>query len=200
MRLFMPGLIASWLFPGAIFRVKTDQKVLYLTFDDGPDPVSTAAILDILEKFKIRATFFCCGSQAEKYPDLIELIKIGGNSIGNHGSEHPDGWKTPDHEYISDIAKADKSTSSIIFRPPYGHIKLKQFRKLRQKYRIFFWDIMPYDFDRRVGGRKSLQILKTRIRRGSIIVLHDNPDSTFPEFLEEFIVYAIQEGYRFDIL
>jgi peptidoglycan/xylan/chitin deacetylase (PgdA/CDA1 family) len=196
----MPGLIASWLYPDAVFRIRTAEKVLYLTFDDGPDPVSTPAILKILEENNIRATFFCCGSSAEKQPDLIEAIKIKGNCIGNHGWKHPDGWNTPDSEYISDISMADKITSSTLFRPPYGHVSLKQYKKLKEKYKIIFWDIMPYDFDERVGARKSLQLLKSRIRNGSVIVLHDDRHSTCTEFLEEFITYAVKEGYRFDIL
>lgn len=198
MRIFMPGYIAAWLFPGAVFRIRTTEKVLYLTFDDGPDPVSTPVILGILNKYKIRATFFCCGSRAEKNYDLIDAIKSQGNIIGNHGWNHRDGWVTSFSEYISDVNRADESTSSVLLRPPYGHLGIKQFNRLKKKYRIVFWDLMPYDFDRGFGSKKSLQVLRSGIRRGSVIVLHDSRESTCTEFLEEFIIYALSEGYRFD--
>jgi peptidoglycan-N-acetylglucosamine deacetylase len=198
MRLFRPGIIACWLYPGAVFRVKTAERILYLTFDDGPDPDSTINLLEILHKCNVRATFFCCGTSAEKFPDLINLIKSEGHVIGNHGYRHYDGWITPFKHYIEDVQKADEYTSSVIFRPPYGHIGFLQFRELRKRYKIVFWDLMPYDFDDGWDSNKSLRILKRKIRPGSVIVLHDRSGSSSSLFLEEFIHFAMQEGYNFD--
>ncbi len=198
MRLFRPGLIASLIYPGAIFRIKTTEKLIFLTFDDGPDRISTPRLLGILDKYKINAIFFCCGARAEEFPDMISIIRAAGHVIGNHGWHHPDGWKTPMKKYIDDIESADESTSPDLFRPPYGHLGIRQYRKLRQKYQIIFWDIMPYDFDRKFGSKKSLHILKIKIRPGSVIVLHDSPGSSSTEILEEFIPYALEKGYRFD--
>ena len=198
MRFFRPGLIASLIYPGAIFRIKTTEKLIFLTFDDGPDRISTPGLLGILDKYKIKAIFFCSGARAEEFPDMISLIRAAGHVIGNHGWHHLDGWLTPLKKYINDIESADESTSPELFRPPYGHLGIRQYRKLRQKYKIIFWDIMSYDFDRKFGGKKSIQILRKKIRPGSVIVLHDNQNSSSHEILEEFITHALQAGYRFD--
>jgi peptidoglycan/xylan/chitin deacetylase (PgdA/CDA1 family) len=199
MRLFRPCLPARLLYPDALFRIKTAEKVLWLTFDDGPDPVSTPLILKILGNHALRGLFFCNGSLAEKYPDLIEQIKSKGHLIGNHGYSHLNGWKTSVSEYLKDVERSSAHTSSLLFRPPYGRLKMPQFLRLRQKYKIIFWDIMPYDFDKSFSSEKSLKILKEKIRPGSIIVLHDNSQSTATCFLDEFIKYSINEGYLFKL-
>jgi peptidoglycan/xylan/chitin deacetylase (PgdA/CDA1 family) len=94
MRLFRPCFIAGWLYPEAIFRIRTTEKLLCLTFDDGPDPGSTPQLLDILDKYNIKSLFFCDGRAAEKYPDLIKRMISRGHIIGNHGYSHLDGWRT----------------------------------------------------------------------------------------------------------
>lgn len=199
MRLFRPWSFARWFYPDALFRIKTTEKVLWLTFDDGPDPVSTPGLLNILGKHGVNALFFCKGSSAEKYPDLMELIKSEGHKIGNHGYSHLNGWKTSTSGYVEDVECSSAHTSSMLFRPPYGRLRLTQYLKLRKKYKIIFWDIMPYDFDRSFGAEKSLKILIEKMRPGSVIVLHDNSQSTATGFLDEFIKYSINEGYRFNL-
>ena len=144
-----------------------------LTFDDGPDPDSTPQLLDILDKHDIKALFFCDGRAAEKYPDLINRMISKGHIIGNHGYNHLNGWKTSLKKYIADVVNAAPYTSSGLFRPPYGRLRFNQYRELKEKYKIVFWDIMPYDFDRSFGSGNSLRVLKKKLRRGSIIVLHD---------------------------
>lgn len=199
MRLFRPCFIAGWLYPDALFRVKTTEKLLYLTFDDGPDKVSTPVLLDILSRYDVKALFFCNGSAAEKNPELIKLIKAKGHLIGNHGYSHLNGWKTCTLRYVEDVERSNAHTSSVLFRPPYGRLRLTQYLKLRKKFKIVFWDIMPYDFDKTSGSEKSLKILMEKIRPGSIIVLHDNFQSTATRILEEFIKLSINKGYRFKL-
>jgi len=198
MRLFRPCFIAGWLYPEALFRVKTTEKLLYLTFDDGPDPVSTRRLIEILGRYEIKAIFFCNGRNAEKHPGLVDLIKSEGHIAGNHGYSHFDGWKTSGRLYEADAGKADSFSSASLFRPPFGHLRLSQYLKLRKRYKIVFWDIMPYDFDSSFGPDNSLRILKNKIRPGSVIVLHDTQNSSACKFLDEFITTAISEGYRFD--
>jgi peptidoglycan/xylan/chitin deacetylase (PgdA/CDA1 family) len=200
MRLFRPVCISGILYPEAIIRVVTDKKVLYLTFDDGPDPGSTPGILNILGEFQIKAMFFCSGSKAEKNPMMVEKIISEGHVIGNHGYSHPDGWHTSFRAYYEDVNRASKFTSDRFFRPPYGHLTLRQYWKLQKIFRIFFWDIMAYDFDKDFGPGRSLEVLNSKIRPGSIIVLHDTPDSTCRYFLKEFIGTSLKRGYRFDVL
>ena len=197
MRLFRPGFLTRFLYPGAVFRVKTTGKVLYLTFDDGPDPSATPAIETILKKYGIRAVFFCGGEAAEKYPDLVKLLISKGHLIGNHGYNHLSGWGTPTVEYLCDAEKAAEFTSGFLFRPPYGRITPLQFAKLRNQYKIVFWDIIPYDFDRGFGSKKSLRVLDRLIRPGSVIVLHDRQGSNSVSMLEEFIISAQARGFSF---
>jgi peptidoglycan-N-acetylglucosamine deacetylase len=199
MRLFRSGFFADCLYPEAIFRIKTTEKLLCLTFDDGPHPNSTPLILEILDKYNIKAVFFCDGRSAKEYPDLINQITSKGHIIGNHGYNHLNGWRTSTEKYIDDIGKAATNTSASLFRPPYGRLRLGQYRRLKKNYKIVFWDLMPYDFDTSFGSEDSLEILKSMIRPGSVIVLHDKPNSATIAILKEFLAFAVDEGYRFEI-
>jgi peptidoglycan-N-acetylglucosamine deacetylase len=199
MRLVRPGIPGGCLYPDALFRIKTTEKILYLTFDDGPDPVSTPQVLDILERSGVHAFFFCSGSAASRYPELIELIRKKGHGVGNHGYSHLNGWRTDDLTYINDVEKASSLTSDKFFRPPFGKISFKQARLLK-KYLIVFWDIMAYDFDHTFGPAKSLSLLKNKIRTGSIIVLHDTAKSCVLTILGEFLDYSAERGYSFGLI
>jgi peptidoglycan/xylan/chitin deacetylase (PgdA/CDA1 family) len=200
MRLFRPFCIVKLLYHEALFRIKTTEKVIYLTFDDGPDPVTTIPLINLLANKRIKAVFFCSGRAASEYPDLISSLKTAGHLIGNHGFDHPHGFFTSKQKYLLDIAKASPFTSSKLIRPPYGHLRINQYKELKKHYRIVLWDIMPYDFDRKFGSKRSLLLLKKYLRPGSIIALHDKQESTVMEFIEEFIDSAKEEGYRFDVL
>lgn len=197
MRLNRPFFLLRLIFPEALFRLNNGSKDLFLTFDDGPCPVTTPGILDVLEANDVKATFFCSGQEAEKYPRLIRFIKSKGHVIGNHGYSHLDGFRTNNDDYLGDVAKAAILTSSYLFRPPYGRIRHSQYRILKKDYRIIFWDLMPFDFDRKVHDREVLKVLKDKVRSGSVIVLHDNESSLRRSILDEFIQYAKSEGYSF---
>jgi peptidoglycan/xylan/chitin deacetylase (PgdA/CDA1 family) len=200
MRLYRPLLILKLLFPKAVFRVSTGSRDLFLTFDDGPRPHSTPAILDVLDNNSIKALFFCSGKEAEKHPDLINLIKSKGHIIGNHGYNHLDGFRTGNYEYIEDVKKSARFTSPAIFRPPYGRIRRSQYKVLVKDYQIVFWDLMPYDFDIKMGNKRILHVLKKKIRPGSVIVLHDNDRKSPVCFLEDFIRFAKDKGYNFRLI
>lgn len=199
MRFIRPFLFSGFLYPDASFRIKTGNKILCLTFDDGPDPGSTPELLTILDKHNVKALFFCTGQAVEKYPELVSEIRKRGHLVGNHGYGHLDGWKTSVNEYLTDVNKAADLTSGTLFRPPYGHLRFNQYRHLKKNYQIIFWDVMPYDFDSRFTPSVSLELLKKKIRPGSIIVLHDSPDSNCRHFIEEFIETSISRGFRFEI-
>jgi len=200
MRLFRPCFITACLYPEAIFRIKTAEKFLYLTFDDGPDPDSTPELLNLLQSYNIKGVFFCDGRAAEKYPELIDLILSQGHAVGNHAYSHPDGWLTSTGKYMSDVSKAAEFTSSSLFRPPFGRMKTGQYRKLKKDYRIVLWDLMPYDFDKTFGSGKSIAVLKKKLRPGSIIVLHDKPSSNAIRIISEFVPYAVNMGWRFELI
>jgi peptidoglycan-N-acetylglucosamine deacetylase len=197
MRLFRPCFLAGCLYPDALFRIKTAEKYLCLTFDDGPDPGSTPELIDILDRHQVKAIFFCDGRAAGKYSDLIGLIKSKGHLVGNHGYTHLNGWRTSLNKYIADIDFASSHTPSSLFRPPYGRLTPCQYRRLKKRYKIVFWDIMPYDFDRTLSSENSYRLLLRKLRPGSIIILHDRPGSSLFGYLSEFIETATNRGYRF---
>jgi peptidoglycan/xylan/chitin deacetylase (PgdA/CDA1 family) len=198
MRLFRPSFLAVRIFPDALFREITFEKVLYLTFDDGPDVSSTLTLLETLAKHGVKAVFFCSGKKASENPDLVEKIREEEHIIGNHGFNHLNGFCTGKEKYLNDINKAVPFTSGNLFRPPFGRLRINQYREIKKAFKIVFWDVMPYDFDSRFGSARTLSVLKKQIRPGSVIVLHDSPGSTNPEFLEQFIVFAKGQGYRFE--
>jgi len=199
MRLFRPCFFAGCFYPEAIFRVKTTEKILLLTFDDGPDPESTPRIIETLDRHDIKAIFFCCGKAAERYPDLIRLIKSNGHKVGNHGYSHTDGWKVTASDYLTDIERADIHTSFDLFRPPFGHLTMRQYLDLKVKYKIMFWDLMPYDFDKSFSREDSLRVVLRKLRPGSVIVLHDHPRSDQAAYLDSFIETVVRRGYRFSL-
>jgi peptidoglycan/xylan/chitin deacetylase (PgdA/CDA1 family) len=196
MRLFRPFFVLRLIYPEAIFRVTT-TKELCLTFDDGPDPDTTPHILEILEGSNVKAVFFCSGKEAEKFPELVNLIVSKGHIIGNHGYNHLSGRKTNVSAYIENAERAEEFTSTGLFRPSYGRIRPAQYHALIKKYRIVFWDLMPYDFDEKMDSERVLNMLKKKIRPGSVIVLHDKTSSSCLSFLAEFIKYAENIGYKF---
>jgi peptidoglycan/xylan/chitin deacetylase (PgdA/CDA1 family) len=99
--------------------------------------------------------------------------------------------------YLDDTAKASAITTDKWFRPPFGRLRFLQYYSLKKKYRIVFWDIMPYDFDTSFGNKKSLEILKNKIRPGSIIVFHFSSLTNSSKLIEEFILFARDKGYCF---
>jgi peptidoglycan-N-acetylglucosamine deacetylase len=197
MRLFRPFGLFRRFFPEAVFRLPAGRKNICLTFDDGPFPETTPHLLKILDRHAVKAVFFLNGRQAEKYPALACNIRKGGHVAGNHGYDHLDGWRTDSRKYAENAAKADALTSDRIFRPPYGRLTPAQYKKLSRKYRIFMWDLMLYDFDPDFKSAESMNMARKLIRDGSIIVLHDNPESFATEILEEIIMFASENGFAF---
>jgi len=197
MRLSRPFFLLKLIYPGAVFRLRTDEKLFCLTFDDGPDPDTTPAVLEILSAHDVKAVFFCRGGNAEFHHGLVARIRSEGHVVGNHGYRHLDGWKTNTQVYIRNFEKGAPFTSPVLLRPPYGRIRPRQYRELSRSYGIVFWDLMPWDFDGRLEGAEVLDILKRKIRPGSVIVLHDTASSSILSFLDEFIRFTVSEGYRF---
>jgi peptidoglycan-N-acetylglucosamine deacetylase len=197
MRNFRPSVFSGWFYPEAVFRIIAENKAICLTFDDGPDPCSTWKILSVLERYNVKAVFFCKGKAAKQYPDIISDIKSSGHIIGNHGYEHINGWTCTTKKYIENAEAAAPFTSDSLFRPPYGRLKFRQYIKLKASFKIMFWDIMPYDFDDTFGPVNSLNILKKKTRPGSVIVLHDTPFSSAISILDDYIIYVLSMGYKF---
>lgn len=173
----------TWSIPGA------DRKV-YLTFDDGPVAGVTEFVLDTLDEFKVKATFFCIGSNVKKNPELYQRLLKSGHKTGNHTFLHKNGWLTNADDYVKDVAEAAQHISSGLFRPPYGRIKKAQAELLLPHYRIIMWDVLSYDFSPAVNPAQCLKNVITHTRPGSVIVFHDsqkafrNVKQVLPGYLE----------------
>ncbi|MBL0073329.1 MAG: polysaccharide deacetylase family protein [Bacteroidetes bacterium] len=196
-----PQLIRSF-YRNFLWRMNPDEKVVYLTFDDGPVPGPTEFVLEQLKKYNAKATFFCIGDNVKKHKDIFYMIQGVGHSVGNHSFHHFNGWKTETESYVNDVQKAREVIDSQLFRPPYGKIKLAQSRLLLKDYKIVMWDVLSYDFDTSVTPEKCYQNVIQNVRPGSIIVFHDS-EKAFPnlkEVLPRCLEFLVKNGYRMEKL
>ena len=118
------------LYPNCTWKIPSKEKVIYISFDDGPHPEATPFVLAALKKFNAKATFFCIGNNVLKHPNVYESILLQGHQVGNHTYDHLNGWKTETPTYIENIKDATNLIESNLFRPPYGRITRKQIKKL----------------------------------------------------------------------
>lgn len=161
-------------FPSIIWNSKSDPK-LKITFDDGPHPESTSAILDLLESKGIKATFFCVGAKVRKYPKLFNRIIESGHGIGNHGYDHLSGWTTSKNKYIRDAMKAAELIPTNYFRPPYGRISISQFKALKKQFKIVLWNVNSWDFSSSTDPEMVSKYVHTHLQKDSILLMHDKP-------------------------
>ena len=157
-----------------VWRFSPNKPVVYLTFDDGPNDSTTTDILKILEKEKIKGTFFCIGNNVVKNPEVFQEIIEKGHSVGNHSMSHINGWKVTKNKYLKDIEKATEIIKSNLFRPPYGKLNFSSTYQLKKKFEIVMWDINSGDFDKTLSHSQVIENVLKNARNGSIIVLHDN--------------------------
>ncbi len=173
------------------WNVPGDERSIYLTFDDGPTPEITDKVLEILQSYQWKATFFCVGNNVKKYPDIYKKIQQQNHSVGNHTFDHLDGWKTSISDYIKNVNTCGKYVNSNIFRPPYGKLKPSQLNILSKSYKIIFWSLLSYDFKKELSPQSCLKLVMKNLRPGSIIVFHDSQKAsknmlyTLPKLLEE---------------
>lgn len=169
----VPGFF--WrLFPGVVGQVPTKENTLFLTFDDGPTPGVTDAVLDMLDKHNAKATFFCIGKNVAAHPDLYAEVVKRGHTVGNHTHNHLNGWDTDDETYFDNIDQCAQLVESDLFRPPYGKITLSQMGYLRRNYKIMMWDVLSGDFDPELKPETCLGNVLRHAGKGSIIVMHDS--------------------------
>ena len=166
--------IAKYLFPSLVWKKNTDQKKIWITFDDGPDEKVTPYLINVLAEFNIKATFFIIGNQAKKHPELVKLIINSGHKIGNHSFSHLNGFSTDNNKYLEDVEQAKKYIDSDIFRPPYGKITPFQIKNLKRDFKIIMWDIMSWDFKENISSNKILRNVMDNVESGSIILFHNN--------------------------
>jgi peptidoglycan/xylan/chitin deacetylase (PgdA/CDA1 family) len=191
-----PGIVKS-LFPQFVWHIPTNERVLYLTFDDGPTPNITDWVLNCLAAYEAKATFFCIGNNIAKNPDVFERVLHSGHTVGNHTYNHLMGWKTKTKDYINDVILTEellkKWTDNKFLRPPYGKFKITQAKELlKQGYKVILWDVLSYDWDEGVSPEKCEDNIVSKSESGSIIVMHDslkaasNLTVVLPKVLEHF--------------
>lgn len=157
-----------------VWTIPNKNKIIYLTFDDGPNPEVTPLVLDVLDQYDATATFFCVGENVERYPDLFNEIKNRGHNVGNHTYNHLKGFQTDTKTYIENVEKADKLVKSKLFRPPYGRIKWRQARKLSKKYQVIMWSLLTYDYDSSVDVAEIVDEVQKKSKSGDIVLFHDS--------------------------
>lgn len=155
------------------FTLKLPKDRVYLTFDDGPDPLVTPFVLDLLSAENIKATFFCIGKKAEKHPELLQRIISEGHALGNHTYSHRSIWKQNENEFLKDLALCEKIFKSRLFRPPYGHFKRSFAKTIGDRYKICLWNLLTYDFSDKVTTERALSLINSHIQPGSVLVFHD---------------------------
>lgn len=192
-RLFPQGIV--WDMPAGT------ENAVYITFDDGPHPTITPLVLEELSKYNAKATFFCVGNNVAKYPDTYQQTIGAGHSVGNHTYNHINGWKhTADH-YLKNIEQAANHINSRLFRPPYGRMKLSQYRKLMKAYpdwKVYMWDILSGDFDTEILAQECVDNVLEHIQPGSVVVFHDSEKAwdRLREALPAVLQYCQSKGWQ----
>lgn len=195
----VPLLYRAW-FPGARWRIPAlEGKSVYLTFDDGPIPEITLWVLDILDHYQIKATFFCVGDNVRKHPEVFDEIIARGHAVGNHTYHHIKALGKSVSAYMQDVCKAHQLIHSRYFRPPYGHMRPRQMLEVSNSFEIVMWDVLTRDYNPKLTPQQVLSNVKRFTRNGSIIVFHDslkaqrNLETALPQSIE----WLLQEGYAF---
>lgn len=202
MYLIKSPLLLKWYYPSLLWNKSRTEKVIYLTFDDGPIPNVTDFVLKTLASYQAKATFFCIGDNIIKHPEVFERVKNDGHAIGNHTFNHLKGWKTDDETYLQNTLKCQNLTQSSLFRPPYGRIKKTQINKLQahiSNLNIVMWDVLSGDFDINLAPEKCYQNVIKHAENGSIIVFHDSLKAfdRLAYALPKALAYFTEKGYTF---
>ena len=230
MKPFVPvktPLVVKSIFPSYVWDMPSNDKVIYLTFDDGPTPEITDWTLDLLEQYNAKATFFCIGNNVTQYPELFNRTIVSGHSIGNHTYHHLKGWKTNTEAYLEDVERAravfqeflpkqeklkldkhfegenQKSSFENLFRPPYGKLTPKQGKALQKLgYKIIMWDVLSLDWDTSVTNHVCYDNVISKAKSGSIVVFHDSEKAKarLQYALPKVLDYFSSKGFKFKAL
>lgn len=197
----VPTLLRK-IYPKAIWRMSPEEKVIYLTFDDGPIPVVTPWVVELLEQYNIKATFFMVGDNVRKFPQEYLKVVEAGHKVGNHTFNHLKGLSTSIEKYIDNVDQANALIHSNLFRPPHGLLKHSQYNELSKRYKFIMWDLVTRDYSFRLNGEEVLANVKKYTRNGSIITFHDSlrSENNLRYALPKALDWLIEQGYSFKTL
>lgn len=178
-----------------------DEKAVYLTFDDGPIPVVTPWVVELLGRYDIKATFFMVGDNVRKHPQEFRQVIEAGHRVGNHTFNHLKGVFTETNEYLDNVEKADALIHSKLFRPPHGMLRRSQYNELSKRYQFVMWDLVTRDYSNRLCGEDVLANVKKYARNGSIITFHDSlrSENNLRYALPRAIEWLLEQGYEFKV-
>src|SRR6478609_7866126 len=206
---FRTPFFLPWFYPQLVWRIPVEEKIIYLTFDDGPVPGPTEFVLDTLNQFNVKATFFCIGDNVKKNPDVFKRILKEGHYAANHTFNHLKGWNTELNEYIQNVKLCQEVLTSNqngeirnkLFRPPYGRIKRNQITNLSE-YKIVMWDVLTSDYNKNISPQRCLIQSIKATRPGSIVVFHDSlkAERNMNYVLPKYIEYFLSKGFTFGVL
>ena len=197
-----PARFLRWIYPHAVWRMDPSVKAIYLTFDDGPIPEATPFVLQVLEHYGIKASFFMVGDNVRKHPEVFRQVTAAGHRIGNHTFNHIGGFRWLSWKYLENTQKANELLKTDLFRPPHGWMRPLQYRAIRrQGYRIILWDLVTRDYSHRLTAEEVLENVKRYTRNGSIITFHDSLRSIekLRKILPMAIEWLLAQGYEFRV-
>lgn len=194
-----PTWFRRLMYMDSFWRIPSQPKGVYLTFDDGPTPEVTPWVLDVLAHYGVRATFFCVGDNVARYPALFEQVKAAGHHVGNHTMNHISALSYGRRAYLANVEKANVLIRSQLFRPPHGWLRIGQAALLQKKYRLVMWDVVTRDYSNRLNADEVVANVKKYTRNGSIITFHDTTKSwhNLEKALPASIEWLQAAGYRF---
>lgn len=170
---FRPPRFIKRLFPELNWNFRKPGAI-HLTFDDGPTPHVTEWVLDMLDKYDAKATFFCLGKNVDMHPEIFRRIVERGHAVGNHTYSHLKGWGVSAGRYLEDIDLANQLLHTNLFRPPYGRITPSQIRRVSERYRIIMWDVLSRDYSQVVSPQSCVKNVVGHLHAGSVVVFHDS--------------------------
>ena len=195
-----PPLFYRKLFPGSVWRLPAEEPCVYITFDDGPNALTTPRLLRLLDRLAVPATFFCVGDNVRRYPEHYRAILAAGHTVGNHTYHHIRGFRLPASAYMCDVQLAADLIHSRLFRPPHGRLTPAQQSALRAAgYQLIMFDVVTRDYNPRLTSDEVVHIATRYARNGSLIVFHDSPKAAPRLFdaLPRVVTWLRAAGYRF---
>lgn len=196
-----PPYLYRIFFSESFWRIQGDPKSVYLTFDDGPIPEVTPWVLDLLDQYGVKATFFCVGDNVVCYPAIFQAILSRGHRVGNHTMTHLKALGCSTDRYLSNVEEANRLLKSSLFRPPHGWMKRSQAIALKRNYRLIMWDVVTRDYSKKLNGEQVFENVKRYTRNGSIIVFHDSlkAEANLRYALPKSIEWLLAQEYEFKI-